>query len=186
MTYPARLQQLLDEGRAVIRGMIRAEFGTGTYPFWNGNYDLPWNGHVYRPNQLIEVNEPSEGMGMAASTFEIKIPAAPELGVTSDQLSLIHEEDYKGRPIFVLEAYFDPDTRALLHVEPLREGMVDTIEERGQGEEAHLLINVVSGYANHRDGYRSASHEDQQLVSPGDMFFEHAGRVKTEQFNIKF
>lgn len=186
MTFPTRLQEVLDEGRAVIRSLMKIECGTGTYGFWNGNADLVWNSLTYWPSTLISVSEPVYGLGTAASTFTIELVAQRDSGLTPDKLLLIENEDYKGRPVTVYDAYFAPDTRALLHVEPMTYGYADTVDHVTDGGEAKLVGNIISGALdNHRDGYRSASHEDQQLVSPGDKFFEFASRVRTEYFDIK-
>lgn len=49
------------------------------------------------------------------------------------------------------------------------------------------MANIRSGaIADQRDGYRTASHEDQQLVSPADRFFQYAGTVRHEYFDITF
>jgi hypothetical protein len=89
--------------------------------------------------------------------------------------------------VLVREAYFDPDTRELLHVEDLTDGYIDFIDHVGEGGERRLDAQIVtSALDDHRDGYRSASNEDQQLVSAGDRGFEYASKVKTESFDIKF
>jgi hypothetical protein len=186
MSFPARLEQLLEEGRIAIRGMVKFQLGTGTYGFWTGNYDLPWDGIVYRPNQLISIEDRSFGVGLEGSGFKIELPAKADFGVTPDLLLQIEQLDYKNRPVTVYEAYFDPDTRQLLHVEAIDYGYIDIIDHVNEDGQLKLVGKVMTGAIdNHRDGYRSASHEDQQLVSPGDMGFEHAGRVKTEDFDIE-
>jgi hypothetical protein len=187
MSFPTRLQQLLDEGRAVIRGLIRYEFGGGNYGLWNGNYEFVYDGVTYVPNQLISAEPPEGAMGMEAADFVIAMPARSDFGITPDKLAAIESEDYKGRPVLVREAYFDPDTRELLHVEDLTDGYIDFIDHVGEDGERRLDARVVSSALDdHRDGYRSASNEDQQLVSPGDRGFEYASKVKTESFDIKF
>lgn len=186
MSFPSELQDLLDGGRAAVRGLVRFELGTGTYGFWNGNADLVVSGLTYWPNTLIDVSEPVYGLGTAAAAFTIGLTAKRDFGLTPDKLSGIESEDYKGRPVTIFDAWFNPDTRELLHVEPMAYGYIDTVDHSVEGGEAKIVGNIISGALdNHRDGYRSASHEDQQLVSPGDMFFEHASRVKTEYFDIE-
>lgn len=187
MTFPTRLQQLLTEGRIVVRSALRIDAGTGTYGFWNGKGEITINGLVYWPNSLISVSEPVYGLGAGAATFTVELVAKQDSGVTHDKLLLIEQEDYKGRPLSVFDVYFDPDTREMLHVEPGPYGEIDTVDHVVENGEAKLVGNIVSGaLANHRDGYRSASHEDQQLVSPGDRFFEFASKVKHETFDIEF
>ncbi|HEV7255731.1 MAG TPA: hypothetical protein VGN97_21855 [Mesorhizobium sp.] len=180
-------EQLIESGRFAVRSLLKVQFGEGTYGFWNGTFDLDWNGLTYRPNQLISVEEPGAGMGMAASGFTVSLPERADFGVTPDILAQIEAMDYKGRPVTVYDAYFDPDTRALVHVEPMIAGYADTIDHVQSAGLRRLVGRAeTTALDNHRDGYRSASHEDQQLVSPGDRGFEHASRVKSEHFDIKF
>lgn len=186
MSYPTRLEDLLDEGRTAVRSLVRIAMSSGTYGFWTGNYDLVWDGVTFKPNQVTEIEEPTYAAGMAASDFKIRLPASTDFGVTPDILATIETLPYKGALVTLYEADFDPDDRALLHVEPLAYGYIDTLDhERDKGEK-QLVINIVSGAVdNHRDGYRTASHEDQQLVSPGDRGLEFAGKVQTEHFDIQ-
>ena len=89
MTFPTRLQQVLDEWRAVIRSLVKIECGTGTYGFWNGNADLAWSGLTYWPNSLISVSEPVYGVGTAAANFTIELTAKRDFGLEPDKLLLI-------------------------------------------------------------------------------------------------
>ncbi|MFC3326202.1 hypothetical protein [Mesorhizobium cantuariense] len=187
MTFPTRLQDVLTEGRAVIRSGIKIVCGTGTYGFWNGKGDITVDGLVYWPNTLIEVSEPVYGLGTAASTFTLSLVAKRDSGLTPDKLLLVENETYKDAPVTVFDFYFDPDDRTFLHAEPGAYGFIDTIDHSRDNGEKKLVANVRSGaIANHRDGYRTASHEDQQLVSSGDMFFQYASKVQHETFDISF
>lgn len=186
MTFPTRLQTLLDEGRIAIRSGLKFEFGTGTYCLTNNKYELVSGGNTFIPNGIIEVEEPVDTLGTASVPLKIRLPAALDFGLTPDKLRLIENEDYKGKPVTLYDFYIDPDDRSLLHTEPQFYGYVDTIDHvSGPGEYA-LVANVeTSALDNFRDGYRTASDADQQLVSPGDKFFQYAGTTKHEYFDIK-
>lgn len=185
MAFPARLQQLLNEGRAKIGSGMKLEFGTGTYGFFSGKGALDFNGLTYKGNTLIQVDEPAYGLGTTANPITVKLPA--KSGLTPDKLLLIENEEYKGRPVTFYDFYFDPDNNTFLHAEPTFYGFVDTIDHIREGGEAVLQVNIeTEAIDNFREGYRYASHEDQQLVSAGDMLFEHAARTKNEFFNYEF
>lgn len=185
MAFPTRLQQLLDNGKVEVRSLGEFHFGTGFWYVWNGSDELIWNGNKYIPNQLIEIEEPGDQMGSEAIPFIITMPARADYGVTPDKLAEIESVDYKGRTVIISDAYFDPATFELLHVEPMRRGYIDTIDHETEGGEMMLRATVfTAAIENHRDGYRTASHEDQQLISPGDKFFEYASTVKRENFYI--
>ena len=185
MSFPARLQTLLAEGRLVVRSLGDFLFGTGAWYIWNGASELTWNGHTYIPNQLIAIEEPPQQLGSEALPITITMPTRADFGVTPDKLAQIESVDYKGRTVILYDAYFDPDTRELLHVEPMYRGYIDTIEHVIDGGEMVLRANIeTAALDNHRDGYRTASHEDQQMISPGDRFFEYASTVRHENFYI--
>ena len=187
MAFPTRLQQLLDEGRGKIGAGTKFEFGTGTYGFFSGKGSLDYGGLNYKGNSMIEVDEPAFALGTAANPITMRLPARSDLGLTPDKLLLIEEEEYKGRPVTFYDFYFDPDTNAFLHAEPTHYAYVDTIDHREENGDAWLEANIeTEAIDNFREGYRYASHEDQQLVSAGDMFFEHAARLKNEFFNFEF
>ena len=91
-------------------------------------------------------------------------------------------DDIATDPAFKRTYVVGPTGRDLLN-RPLPHNLLVPVDARTK----HGQKTVRSGaIANHRDGYRTASHEDQQLVSPGDMFFEFASKVKHEEFDIKF
>ncbi|MBX3580840.1 MAG: hypothetical protein KF810_02950 [Rhizobiaceae bacterium] len=188
MAFPSELEDLLDEGRVAIRQLVTYQLGSGTYGFWTGVGTLTIGEIDYVQNHIMTISEPVQATGSAAAVFTIEMPEKPDFEITPDLLTGIENEDYKNKPVVISDAYFDPDTRALLHVEPMVAGYVDTIDHTVDDNGAFtLIVNCMTrAIDNHRDGYRAANHEDQQLVSPGDTFFLHAGRVKNEYFDIRF
>lgn len=187
MAFPSELEDLLDEGRVVVRSLVKIALGSGTVGFWNGIGTLNWDGLDYWQNHLLAVNEPVYSTGTTANEFSIEMPESADFGVTPDILIQIDNEDYKNKPITIYDAYFNPDTLELLHVEPMLYGYVDTVDHVYESGEWKLVGNLeTTAVDNHRDGYRAANHEDQQLISAGDTFFEYAGRVKNEFFDISF
>lgn len=185
MSYPPALEDRLEEGRFAVRGLIKFQFGEGFYGVWTGSDEFEWDGVTYTPNALLEVDDLEQSAGTDAAPLTITLAASADFGLTPDVLATIETYDYKGRPVTIYDAYFDPDTRELLHVEPLYSGYLDFIDHDIANGEYKLVGHVeTSALDNHRDGYRSASHADQQLISPGDMFFEHAARVQFETFEI--
>lgn len=189
MTFPTRLQDLANDGRLVIRSALKVVTMDGSsYGFWNGSADITVDGLVYWPNSLIEITEPTYQLGTAAATFDIELVATQDSGITPDKLALIEGEEYKNGPASVFDFYFDPDTRAFLYASPGPYGYMDTIDHTRDGSfQRKLVCHVQSGaIANFRDGYRSSSDVDQQLVSPGDKFFNYASIAKHEVFDISF
>lgn len=187
MAFPTRLQQLIEEGRASIRAAGFINIPGVPYRFWSGSYDVTFEGQTFRANQIIQAAETEGGLGMEAGEFTLEMPETGDWSITPDVLKTIDTLAYKGAPVTLYDLYLDPDTRSPLYLDALCTGYVDLIEHVREGGEAKLIVRCMDkAVDNHRDGYRAANHEDQQLISPGDMFFEHAGRVKFEEFDIKF
>lgn len=185
MAFPTELEDLLEEGRVVIRSLVKFAIGSGTYGFWNGVGTLPWDGVDYLQNGLISVEEPMFQTGTAASEFKVVMPESRDFGITPDILAQIDSEDYKGYPCTIYDAYFHPDTRELLHVEAMMYGYIDTVDHVFEDKQWQLVGNMITrSLDNHREGYRSASDADQQLIAPGDKFFEYAAVAKSEYFDI--
>jgi len=137
MAYPSRLTQLLIEGRIAIRSGLKFEFGTGTYCLCSGKNQITVDGFTYIPNSIIEVEEPTQTMGLAAIPLKLKLPCDLDAGLTPDKLATIESEDYKGRPVTLMDFYIDPDDRAILYTEKRFYGYLDTIDHIG-GEEFYL------------------------------------------------
>lgn len=187
MAFPTELEDLLEEGRIVIRGLVKIDLPSGTVGFWNGVGTLTYNSVDYLQNHLLRVDEPIYTTGTSANEFAIEMPESADFGLTPDILATIEEEDYKNAAVTIYDAYFHPDTLLLIHVEPMLGGYVDYIDHVFDGRELKLVGHLESSAIdNHREGYRGANHEDQQMVLAGDTFFEHAGRVKHEYFDIEF
>lgn len=187
MSFPTRLEELLEEGRIAIRGLVRIDMPGQPYGLWNGPWNLTWDGLVYMPNQIMRVEEPDWSTGLDAGEFKIEMPERSDFQITPDLLADIETYPYKGAPITIFEGYFDPDTNALLHVEPMHYGYIDTVDHVRSGGEVKLSANCISGALdNHRESHVASGNEHQQIVSPGDRFFEYAGTVKHEVKTVKF
>ena len=183
---PPALIDLLDAGTVAIRALLMLRLGAGPLGLWNGTGplvvpDTMAGAGGYRPGGVLRVDDISGGIGQGAAAFTVDLAPTLAEDAAADRLAAIEAEDYKGRPVEVLDAFFDPATRALLHVEPMLIGLIDVIEHQTDAGEASLTVRCETlALENHRDGFRTASHEDQQLIAPGDRGFEHASTVASE------
>jgi len=165
------VDELLDAGRIIIRGMMRFDFATGTYGFWTGSSVWNYNGLDYLPGGIIEVSNLPGQWGMNAAGVEISLAVSKDDGLTPEVLASIESEIYHQRPITISDAFIHPDTNALLLVEPLYRGFVDRIEHSG-GADGKLTVYCESRFLdNARQNYRVRSDADQKLVSANDSFF---------------
>lgn len=182
---------LLEQGRMDIRGLIKFEFGTGTYGFITANSPFEWNGLTYLPGGILEVSDLPGQVGMSAQQFSITLAASPDDGLTPAVLQTIEAEDYRDRPVTLYDAYFHPDTGAFIAARALKRGYLDGIDHEDDENGYRLVASCETRALDYtRTNGRVRSVADQQRRAPGDRFFEHAakrgrtvlwwGRVKKE------
>ncbi|MGB3814715.1 MAG: DUF2163 domain-containing protein [Shinella sp.] len=184
MTLSNDVKALYDEGRIRTRQMLRFEFGTGTYGFIADREELVHGGLTYQPFGLIEVSDLGGGLGTTADgNFTIRLAESPDDGLTPAMLTQIEAEDYRDRPVRVMDAHFHPDTWALLQVETVARGYVDTIQHRFGPDGGAYIEAACEGrqldYSRKNGRFRTMA--DQKRRDAGDLFFEHAataGRVE--------
>lgn len=182
ISLPTSVLDLLDEGRINIRGLIRFDFGTGTYGFIKAQDEFDHDGVTYQPGGILEVSDLGSGTGSVARQFSITLAASPDDELTPAVLQTIEQEDYRDRPVTISDAFFHPGTNALLHVQLLRRGYVDTIDHEDDENGYRLLINCETRALDYsRTNGRKRSNADQQRRAPGDRWFEHASTRGREE-----
>lgn len=174
------VKNLYNEGRISTRQMIRFQFGSGVYGFIARSEPLTYSGVEYKPFGMIEVSDLGGGTGTTADgSFTLTLAESPDDGLTPAVLTQIENEDYRDRPVRVLDAHFHPDTGEILQVETVARGYLDVIEHAVDPERGYVLTARCEGrqldYSRKNDRIRSTA--DQQRRAPGDKFFEHAGKA---------
>lgn len=180
MTLSTEVKALYDEGRISTRQMIRFQFGSGVYGFIARSDDFEYSGVTYKPFGLIEVSDINGGTGTNADgSFTLTLAESPDDGLTPAILMQIENEDYRDRPVTVMDAHFHPDTGALLQVEIVARGYLDVISHGTDPETGFKLTAQCEGrqldYSRKNGRYRSVA--DQKRRSAGDKFFEHAAKA---------
>lgn len=183
INLPSDVLALLDAGRISIRGLIRFDFGTGTYGFIKSVQPFSYNGLTYLPGGLISVSDFSSATGLTAQQFTVTLAASPDDDLTPDVLQTIENEDYRDRPVTIYDAYFHPDTGALLYVQAMKRGYVDTIDHVDtQSAGYSIQANCESRAIDYtRTNGRKRSDKDQRRRSANDGWFQNAatrGREK--------
>lgn len=176
ITFPPAVQQLYDEGRVKTMGMIRFEFGTGVYAFCKSDQPFTYNGLEYVPGGIISVSELSGGTGLYANNFTITLAASPNDGLTPEVLQAIEAEDYRDRPVYIMDADFHPDTGELLNVQIMKRGYVDVIDHTEDAENGYMLVASCESRSldYSRTNARKRNDADQNRRNPGDLFFNTA------------
>jgi len=165
---------LLDKGTIKVAELMRFDLGSGSYGFWTGNADFEHNGLTYVPGGIISVSAIPGQWGMAAQGLTIELAARPDDGLTPAVLATMDKEVWHQRTVTISEAFFHPETYALLLVEPLYRGFLDTLEYI-DGQETKLVAKCESrALDNARENYRMRSLADQHLIDSSDHFYSHA------------
>jgi len=182
MTLPSSVINLLDDGRITIVGLIRFDFGTGTYGFAKSATGLTWSGLTYQPGGMIQVSDFVSGTGTSAQQFTIELAASPDDGLTPEVLQQIELEDYRDRPVTIYDAYLHPDTGVLLHVEALRRGYIDQLRHEESDEGYKLVAECETRALDYsRSNYRKRNAADQARRAPGDKFYSNAATRGREE-----
>lgn len=182
MALSAEALAHLENGTADIRGLIKFQFGTGTYGFIKALEPFTWGGLTYLPGGIIQVSDLSSGAGMTARQFEIALAASPDDELTPAVLMTIEQEDYRDRPVTIYDAHFDPNTGELIHVEAMKRGYVDVIDHR-EDEDGYQIIAMCESRALDytRTNGRKRTTSDQARRAPGDLYFENAAKRGREE-----
>ena len=180
MTLSSEVLALYDAGRVSTRQMIRIQTGSGTYGFIARDEPMTYAGLVYQPFGLIEVSDLGGGTGTAADGgFTLTLGESPLDGLTPSILVQIETEDYRDRPVVVLDAHFHPDTGELLQVDAAARGYLDVIEHNADTDRGYYLTAKCEGrqldYS--RKNGRKRTVADQQRRDPGDQFFAYASQA---------
>lgn len=184
INFPPSVMQLFDEGRTKIAGIIRFDFGTGTYGFINSDQPFTNGGVVYEPGGILEVSDFASNTGLYAQEFQITLAASEDDDLTPAVLRTIEAEDYRDRPVTISDVHFHPDTGELLHIQPLRRGYVDLIDhDDNPVKDGYRLIAACETRALDytRSNARKRNTVDQQRRSSGDKFLEHASKRGREE-----
>lgn len=166
-------------GRTNTRGLIRFELASGNYGFARSATPIPHGGLTYYPGGAFQVSDIAMAPGTSAQQFTISLAMSPDDPQVPSVLKNIYDEDYRDRPVYILDAEFNPDTGALVDVITVRRGYIDVLSEKGNTESGPVLVAECLTRAldySRRNG-RYATNEDQQRRSSGDLFYSHASKT---------
>ncbi|QKV18712.1 DUF2163 domain-containing protein [Oricola thermophila] len=180
VAFPARVSELLAEGRMDVRGLIRFELGSGVYGFVRDKVPYEHGGLTYMPGAVISVSAIRQQRGFGSSPVTLELAESPANGLTPEVLQTIENEEYRGRPVHFMDVWLDPDTGGELHVRHrgiYKIGTIDHVEDkRGYVLKATCQPKTLD---NSEVNGRRRTDADQRLRKASDRFFEHrvnAGR----------
>lgn len=184
---PATLAQLRT-GRVARTELILFDLPepTGQVGFFSGIGEMVWEGLTFKGAgtlfQIGTVGGSSEGQAVPLS---IRLNGDARHGLDASVLAQIETVQYRGRPVYVWRAYLDPDSYALISVESVFRGKIDTISHNiTEGGECFLDADVESNAIDlGRSGYRLRTDIDQRLIDPADGSLAHVQGTATQKID---
>lgn len=182
------MQAALAAGQGSVAVLFTFEFGTGTYGFWTGLGNKIHNGVTYvAAGSLIEVPSIEQRADGSVSEVTIALSASPDKGVTPDVLENLYAEDWHMRPVTIQFAVLDPETHAIVGVQTLFRGQIDSAPYQRQPEpriEARCLSRAIDLT---RPGNLYRNSATQKRFNPADRGLEGIGALNgTLQRGIKW
>lgn len=164
---------LFRAGRVARTEMLLFDFPAPTGPkgFFTGQGVLTWSGIDFQGAgtlfALSSIGGTSDGSAVGLS---IRLNGDARVGLDASVLAQIETIQYRNAPVLVYRAYLHPDTYALVSVETVYRGYVDTIDHNvAEGGDAYLEAACESRALDlGRSGYRMRADADQRLIDPGD------------------
>lgn len=150
-----------------------------TLRLWTGRpgQTTTWNGHDWLGvGWLLGFSEMEETAEVKATSITIGMPAVPEL------VSLALTNLKRNKAAAIYEGFQTPagvSSGALVEdpIEVFR-GLLDIVDTTVDPEKPTLALRYASQMADfERARERRATHEDQQIDHPGDLFYEYTGAL---------
>lgn len=157
---------------------------TGQVGFFTGLGTLTWSEIDFvGAGTLFELSTIGGSSDGAAIPLTIKLNGDARSGLDATVLAEIETVQYRGRPAYVWRAYQHPDTYALVSVEPVFRGKIDTMTHNvTEGGECFLECMVESNAIDFgRSGYRMRTDLDQRLIDPSDGSLRHVQTSASQQ-----
>lgn len=182
-TIDASTQAALAAGRIARNILIKFDFGSGTYGFFDGIGSITYNSVTYQgAGALFEIAALGASADGAANSISIKLNGNADT-LTSNVLATIESEQYVGRPVTLLRRYANADTWAELSVETMWVGFVDVIRQVERAGDSAYLEAICESRALDlgRSGYRMRSDADQKQIDANDGSLRHLQAAKDQE-----
>ena len=176
----------LRAGRIARIEMLLFDFPapTGQKAYFSGQGEFVWSGITFVGAgtlfQLSTIGGVSDGTAVGLA---IRLNGDARAGLDATTLASIETVQYRNAGCIVYRGYLHPDTYALLSVEAVFRGKIDTISHNvTEGGEIYMEAAVESKAIDlGRSGYRMRTDADQRLIDPADGSLRSVQAVATQQ-----
>lgn len=157
---------------------LEAQFVSGYVRFWSGFGPLTWNGHVWTgAGQMGKISPVVESMQVRADNVTIELA-----GFDVDLLGKALDECRMDQTVKIWLGAFDDDLNVIADPTLAFAGLMDVPTSAESGSRGVIQITVENNlFELQRANERRYTHEDQQLESPGDMFFQYVPLIQEAQ-----
>lgn len=152
--------------------LVELAFDSGTLYLAGLGFPVVWNGHTYLPTLGL-----SSVQAITETESEIQGLSFSISGVPEATIALIQTEQYQGRSVIVRQASIDADNVVQMD-ENVWQGDLDAIYLDDTAPTATITVTAEHKLANwSAPKLLRFSHEDQQTIAPGDLFFQFAAQM---------
>lgn len=167
----------LGQRAASLRLMLRFDLPEGVYGFWTGLENFIYEGVTYvGSGSLITVDDLSGADDPTVAPIVLRLSSVPNSSLTPDVLGHIFDYQWHQKPATLYQAYFNPQTHALIMIERITRRRIDTIEmEETVGGQTQLIATLQPvTFDNPGRGFLLYGDGHQRLINSDDGFFSFA------------
>lgn len=182
-SFDAATLALLDGDGLVERDLIIVRLAEGNYGYWSDVFSASFDqfpGVTFTgSSSLISVSPISQVVADQVQTVTISLS-----GLATDVLSSVFSLNLHQGTVEIVKALYNPDTRALVTLVTLFQGLIDKDElTESDGASQLALICVSRARELDRATHRSRSFADQAADYAGDRFYEFTKKTGTSKIN---
>jgi hypothetical protein len=182
--FDATTLAALGEQQASVRVLLRLDLPEGTFGFaigMAGNFVYESVTYV-GAGRAVAIDEISGSTDFSVVPITAHLSAIPDSELTPDLLGSIFSYQWHQAPATLYNAYFNPETKALIFVERIARRRLDTlemIETVGGPSELVAQLQPVT-LDNPGRGFMVYGDADQRLIDSDDGFFAFAATAGTQ------
>jgi len=188
--YSTSVLNALRGARTGERWLLRYDFDEadgGPVGFWAGTYDFTFEGLVYRPGGILELDVVSYAQGLAQE-ISVSIRSLPDRAIpdAEDLFASIEEITYIGRPVTLYFAILDAEGR-IVDVVPEwsgRCGPVDHERDRSKSTVKATMTLESDSFDHNRRETATLSPALWRSIYPGDGYFDSVAVTRSIKIKV--
>lgn len=156
---------------------VYLDWPSGAVRAWTGYGTISWGGHDWTGvGHLGSISPIGENTDLRANGLTLTLN-----GIPSELIADVLANDSQGR---TAKVWLAPMTSAgALAADPylLKDAVIDVCPFTDEGATASISVKIENELIDRRQKVRRRTHEDQQLVLAGDMYYEYVAGLADKQ-----